>query len=152
MFVCEVTTVFLSGLNVHDHCYFLHGGELGGGGYPGQLSTNQSLLLFFFMGVIGIKLEFLRNFSEPRPTSQAGSGNENEPPRRLGFRSSAVPIFVPLADLGTVVDDLQMPKLPEGSLGMKYQPASRRSSSVPFKGGSGMKRRTIAQLSQKILY
>lgn len=96
------------------------------GGYPGQLTTNQSLLRFFLMGnatfsildfvlaVIGIKLEFLRK--------PAGSGNENERPQKLGFRSS---IFEPLAHLGTVVDDLQMLKLPEGSVVMKHQPASR---------------------------
>lgn len=130
--------------------------SMGGGlveGDPGQFTTNQSLR-FFFMGnttfgildfvlaVIGIKLEFLRNFSEPSP---------NERPQKLGFCWSMVPIFELLAHLGTVVDDLQMLKLPEGSVVMKCQPASRRSSSVPFKGERRMKRRTITQLSERIL-
>lgn len=55
MFICEVTTVCLDGLNVCDRCCFL----LGGGGGIG--------ILDFVLAVVGIKLEFLRNFSEPKP-------------------------------------------------------------------------------------
>lgn len=34
LFVCEVTTVFLNGSNVYDHCCFLHGGGWLVGGVP----------------------------------------------------------------------------------------------------------------------